>query len=883
MHNIRTIAIIYDNTSHPMTTGEYCRRALEKICTVKHLLPGELDSIKPGEFDLYLNIDDSLRYILPVYLKPSAWWVIDTHLQYEWDLDKAGLFDIVFAAQKDGAERLSDDGVRNVFWLPLACDPEIHKKYPCEKMYDWCFIGATEPRDRFKERTDIIQLLQGRFSNSFTGKAFKDDMAKIFSSSRIVFNRSIKNDINMRVFEALSTGSLLVTNNLDENGMAELLEDGKDYISYRNNEELPDKISYYLNNPVERETIASRGMEKVRKYHTYDERMNTLLIRTSEVLSRRYRSKAFKYYHADRPELFDSVPKNVKRVLEIGCGAGILGGTIRQEYGAYVTGIELVPEVAAEARKRIDRVIEGNCEDLDLSSMLGDERFDCLILGDVLEHMREPLAFLKNIRRLLTENASVVASIPNVQNLSIISSLVNGHWEYTDLGILDKTHLRFFTRLEIQKLLTNAGFTITGINEKYDSTYHKWINSGKPGQFNVGPLSIGPLPENSIKDFFVYQYIVTAISRERKTSIVILTYNGLDLVRLCIDSVIKHTDEPYELIVVDNGSKDGVLKYLNEIKNILGDRITIIRNDENKGFPYGCNQGIKAAKGDYICLLNSDTMVSDGWLSGMIRVAAADRAIGIVGPLTNNTLPGEQMIPRTYSDTEGLSAFAKDLREKNRGKFTVLEDSAILTGFCMLIKSEVVNIIGLLDVDFGLGTFEDNDYCWRARVAGYKLAVAQDVFIHHRLMGSFDANRIDIDKMSRQNLNYFNNKKAINGYREVEVKLDKKENTYHDGNTSISSIALRTLSDGQRRTYCFNINYTSSSGPGVIELMFKDAGRNNFNEIMEKELYSALNGRVKSSDMKMFNLCKKAVIDVMELKLVKFPVPEKVTFFMNPK
>src|SRR3989339_245881 len=104
MHNIRTIAIIYDNTSHPMTTGEYCRRALENICTVKHFLPGELDSIKPGEFDLYLNIDDSLRYILPVHLKPSAWWVIDTHLQYEWDLDKARLFDIVFAAQKDGAE-----------------------------------------------------------------------------------------------------------------------------------------------------------------------------------------------------------------------------------------------------------------------------------------------------------------------------------------------------------------------------------------------------------------------------------------------------------------------------------------------------------------------------------------------------------------------------------------------------------------------------------------------------------------------------------------------------------------------------------------------------------------------------------------------------------
>ncbi|MBM4145211.1 MAG: glycosyltransferase [Nitrospira sp.] len=268
----KKVAVIYDNTVRPDTTGEYCKRALSKICAVTHYLPSHMNEIPEG-FDLYLNIDDSFRYILPSHLRPSAWWVIDTHLQYEWDLHKAKTFDHVFTAQKDGARKLSADGVANVSWIPLACDPEIHHEYDLPKKWDICFVGNVFPGPR--ER--MLTVIQAQFSNIFIGNKYFDEMAKTYSESRIVFNQSIRNDVNMRVFEALSCGSLLVTNNLDENGLSELFTDGAHLISFRNEKELIEKLKDYLQDDKEREKIAYAGMEEAQHNHTYGHRMYCIL------------------------------------------------------------------------------------------------------------------------------------------------------------------------------------------------------------------------------------------------------------------------------------------------------------------------------------------------------------------------------------------------------------------------------------------------------------------------------------------------------------------------------------------------------------------------------------------------------------------------------
>src|SRR5687768_3766722 len=108
--SIRRVAIIYESRPRPETTGLYCRRALGGLVEVEHYLSTDLHRIPRKGFDLYLNIDDGMRYRLPPDLRPSAWWTIDTHLELDWCLTKAPDFDIVFTAQRDGAEQLRQAG-----------------------------------------------------------------------------------------------------------------------------------------------------------------------------------------------------------------------------------------------------------------------------------------------------------------------------------------------------------------------------------------------------------------------------------------------------------------------------------------------------------------------------------------------------------------------------------------------------------------------------------------------------------------------------------------------------------------------------------------------------------------------------------------------------
>jgi hypothetical protein len=102
--DIKRVALIFDNVQRPETTGTYCLRALKRLVEVEHFQPGELDRMPRTGFDLYLNIDDGLRYHLPRDLHPTAWWAIDTHMDLAWCIQKARGFDVVFAAQRDGAD-----------------------------------------------------------------------------------------------------------------------------------------------------------------------------------------------------------------------------------------------------------------------------------------------------------------------------------------------------------------------------------------------------------------------------------------------------------------------------------------------------------------------------------------------------------------------------------------------------------------------------------------------------------------------------------------------------------------------------------------------------------------------------------------------------------
>jgi len=223
-----------------------------------------------------------------------------------------------------------------------------------------------------------------------------------------------------------------------------------------------------------------------------------------------------------------------------------------------------------------------------------------------------------------------------------------------------------------------------------------------------------------------------------KVSIVIVTYNNIELTKDCLSSMEKFNNYPNcEIIIVDNLSEeDDTRDFLQEYE-MTHENIKVILNAINGGFSYGNNIGIKASSGEIVILLNNDTFVTPNWIEHLIAHFDTDTSIGMVGPVTNN-IGNEAKIDVDYKDTSGLIEFAKQLYDKNKGKQYL--DIRVLAFFCVAIKREVIEKIGLLDEAYGIGMFEDDDYCMRVKEEGYKLICADDVFIHHHLGATFDKN-----------------------------------------------------------------------------------------------------------------------------------------------
>lgn len=206
------------------------------------------------------------------------------------------------------------------------------------------------------------------------------------------------------------------------------------------------------------------------------------------------------------------------------------------------------------------------------------------------------------------------------------------------------------------------------------------------------------------------------------TSIVILTHNEWSLTEKCLDSIRRHTPEDYELIVVDNGSTDETVPRLKEQSDV---KLTC--NETNLGFPKGCNQGIEIATGENVLFLNNDTVVTTNWLTNLLRELYTDEHVAMVGPVSNYT-SGHQQIPVTYRDLADLESFASTHRAEHAGQWTAVRR---LIGFCLLVKRSVLDEIGWFDERFGIGNYEDDDFCLRALQAGYTLKVVNDSFVHH--------------------------------------------------------------------------------------------------------------------------------------------------------
>jgi 2-polyprenyl-3-methyl-5-hydroxy-6-metoxy-1,4-benzoquinol methylase len=483
----------------------------------------------------------------------TACYLIDSHLNFDKHLEIARRFRCVFVAQKAYVPRFKEAGLELVHWLPLGCDPGVHRKFEGDKSFEVSFVGSVTDLNR--RRNALLLRLAERFP-LHVDRCFLEEMARTFSRSKIVFNRAIQSDLNMRVFEAMATGSLLVTDEAPGSGLTDLFEDGKHLVLYRSEAELYERVAHYLRNDLEREGIAAAGRKEVLRRHTYEHRAREMIEVIEPLLARpslaggatrdivvcnpgathfafpRHtaregnRTMAFQkettevsarlrdYYKKERCDLAALIPEGAERILDIGCGGGHLGKLLKEQSDRReIWGVECHPQAFEEARRWLDQVFLADASQWE--PPVGKGYFDVLVLADVLEHLLDPKAVLERYLAWLKPAGSVVMSIPNVRFWGVVKHLVDGYWTYQDEGLLDRDHVRFFTWAEIERLMASCGLEVAEVRWNLDDRCPQ-VPEGKTVDLQLGRMTLHGLEPDELRDFFVFQYLVRgARSRER--------------------------------------------------------------------------------------------------------------------------------------------------------------------------------------------------------------------------------------------------------------------------------------------------------------------------------------------------------------------------------
>lgn len=425
------------------------------------------------------------------------------------------------------------------------------------------------------------------------------------------------------------------------------------------------------------------------------------------------------YHDLMRPELLDLIPKDAESILDMGCGTGKLGAALKKRQDCCVEGIELNKTARKEASKNLDFAYEDNLNRFSPSFL--SRKFDCIVYGDILEHLIYPWTVLQKFTDSLTENGIVVASIPNIAHPYIINQLQKNLFRYEPAGILDFSHLRFFTFTTIFQLFIRAGLKI----------------------FNIKPY---PSKENPI------QYLVQAIKpiaqdTDPSTTIIMATMNGKEMTEKAILSLYKKTSLPFKLIVVDNNSSDNTVHMLRSDPMYFH-----IENKTNLGFSGAYNLGMELVDTPYFCIVNNDVLFTQNWLETLIDAVESDKKLLFVGPKSNNISGLQKDIGAKYKTTEEMQRYANVRTNYLVDKTTNVNRLAF---FCTLFKTEALNQIGFLDEAFFPGMFEDDDYCVRTRKAGRTLGIAEHCFIHHWGSQTFKLNSIEMKQAYTRNQRVF--------------------------------------------------------------------------------------------------------------------------------
>lgn len=230
--------------------------------------------------DVVLFIEGGTMQIFPIALEQldclTAWYGIDTHMDYRKHLYIGRLFDVTFVAQKEYVARLRTDGLLQVGWLPLGFPVELLPACTIDRSLDIAYVGSDQVAVH-PERHALLQALRREQFSTWFGQASPREMGRIYSSAKLVFNKSIHNDVNMRMFEATGCGAVLVTDRISGNGMEELFEEGLHYVTYSDASSLVAVVKELLRDPERCALMGDSARRRVLEHHTYRHRAQQML------------------------------------------------------------------------------------------------------------------------------------------------------------------------------------------------------------------------------------------------------------------------------------------------------------------------------------------------------------------------------------------------------------------------------------------------------------------------------------------------------------------------------------------------------------------------------------------------------------------------------
>lgn len=331
------------------------------------------------------------------------------------------------------------------------------------------------------------------------------------------------------------------------------------------------------------------------------------------------------------------------------------------------------------------------------------------------------------------------------------------------------------------------GYFMLGIDYMRD---HGILDTIKKTKQILNKKRIDPIRLNNAQKWFEINPIgldKRIILHNQKIDIIICIRDAYADVKRCLESVLKYTSEPYSIILVDDGSQEQTHSYLYEMSMKYTDKIHLIRNDGKHGYAIAANIGMKYSTAEHFVLLNSDTIVTNGWLDRMNDCMQSDTEIGIVGPVSNTA--SWQSVPRLQEKGDWChNDLPYNVTVDEMGKLIAQYSGnsylnvPLLNGFCMMISKRVIDNIGYFDEEnFGRGFGEEDDFNLRALKAGYKLAIADNVYVYHAQSKSYsDQKRKELCAVSSEKVR----QKHGADYLEQCV-------TYMRGNFVLEGIRLR--------------------------------------------------------------------------------------------